>query len=105
MSRGRSYVWDGWITSIEGDSFWTHLERNDEIIFIEFNRGEVRECDRDYIKEGAYLTLYIREECWALRFCKYVHKPSDIKWAEREAREMRDFFDGFIAQGSESVTS
>lgn len=72
---------------------------------MEFQKDEVRESDRNYIKEGAYLTLYIREECWALRFDRYVYKPSDIKWAERKAREMKDFFDEAISFGSESVTT
>jgi hypothetical protein len=46
----KSWVWEGWIESInDDDTFTIRVERNDEIIFADIHKDEVREEDRDFI--------------------------------------------------------
>lgn len=95
----KNYVFEGYVTSVKSDTFWVHLERNDEMFDAEFCLKDIPSEENEYIQEGAYLTVYVRDEVLAIRFCKRRIMRSDIAWADRKAREMGDWFNDDVSFG------
>lgn len=85
-------VYEGHITEIKGADFFTKVTRNDETLFVEFSKYEVREEEREYIQEGIGVTWYVTEKACAVRLNLRRVTASQIARADRLARELEGIF-------------
>lgn len=88
----KSLVYKGHIVEVRENDFIAEVSRNDETLIVDFDKGEVREEEREYIQEGIYLTWYVTEKGCAIRLYLKKITASEIARAARLAREMEEIF-------------
>ena len=88
----RCLVYWGHIETVQEDTFTAEVRRNDEDLIVEFSKKEVRPEEREYIQEGIYLTWYVTEKGCAIRLYLKRYTASEIARADKEAREMVEWW-------------